>query len=160
GDGIGGAGAGGHQHTANLAGRAGIAFGRVHGALLVADQDVAELVLLEQLIIDRQHRSARIAEKVLDALVGQGLDHHLGAGHFPCHVETPAVSRSLVGITKKAREGLLLRATERPAYGRRLGGATHTIRKLRSMTVTRTKIAGNIATAVQKSSAAYCGAKI
>ena len=85
GDCIGGAGAGGHQHAADLAGRAGIAFGGMHGALLVPHQDVPDLLLLEQRVIDRQHRAARIAEQVLDPLIGQCLDHHLGAGQLFVH---------------------------------------------------------------------------
>ena len=64
GDRVGGAGPGGHQHAADLAGRARIAFGRVHRALLVPHQDVLQLVLLEQRVVDRQHRAARIAEYV------------------------------------------------------------------------------------------------
>ncbi len=70
---------------ADLAGRARVAFGRVHGALLVAHEDVADVVLLEHRVVDRQHRAARIAENVLDALIAQGLDHHLGAGHLSGH---------------------------------------------------------------------------
>ena len=67
---------------AGLAGRAGIAFGGMAGTLLVADQNVLTVVLLEQLVIDRQHRAAGIAEDVLDAVVLQRLDHHFGARSF------------------------------------------------------------------------------
>ena len=81
GDGIGGAGAGGDEHAADLAGRARIAFGRVHRALLVAHENVLEPVLLEQLVIDGQHGAARIAENMLDALVGKRLEHHFRACH-------------------------------------------------------------------------------
>ena len=80
--GIGGARARGDQHHAGLAGRAGIAFGGVAGTLLVADQNVLNVLLLEQLVIDRQHRTAGIAEDVLDPVVLQRLDDHLGPGHF------------------------------------------------------------------------------
>ena len=90
GDGIGGAGAGGDEHHADLAGGAGIALGRMHRRLLVAHQDVLDMVLVEQRVVDRQHRAARIAEDVLDALVGEGLDHHLGAGHLLRHGQLPA----------------------------------------------------------------------
>ena len=79
---IGGAGTGGDQHAADLAGRARIAFGRVHRALLVPHQDVLHLLLREQRVVDRQHRAARIAEQMFHALVGERLDHHFGAGHF------------------------------------------------------------------------------
>ena len=49
------------------------------------------LVLLEHRVIDRQHRAARIAEEVLDALIGERLDHHFGAGHFPVRRRRAAV---------------------------------------------------------------------
>ena len=82
GDRVGGAGAGGDQHGADLAGRARIALGGMHGALLVAHQDVLHLVLLEQRVVDRQHRAAGIAENVLDALIGKRRHHHFRAGHL------------------------------------------------------------------------------
>ena len=106
GDRVGRAGAGGHQHAADLAGRARIAFGGMHRALLVAHQDVLHLVLLEQRVVDRQHRAARIAEDVLDALVGERLDHHFGAGHFFVVIvrSTEFTSRSVI---KKGPEGPL-----------------------------------------------------
>ena len=47
----------GHQHHAGLAGGTGIALGGVAGALLVAHQDVLDVALLENLVIDRQHRA-------------------------------------------------------------------------------------------------------
>ncbi len=86
---IGGAGAGRDQHAADFAGRARIAFGRVRRALLVPHQDVLHPLLREQRVIDRQHRAARIAEQMLDALVGERLDHHFGAGHFLAHARHP-----------------------------------------------------------------------
>ena len=47
-----------------------------------------DLVLLDDLVIDRQHRAARIAEYVLDALVDQRLDDHLRARHLSFHGTT------------------------------------------------------------------------
>ena len=85
GDGVGRAGARGDQHDADLAGRARIAFGGMDRALLVAHEDVLDAVLLEQLVIDRQDGAARIAENVLDALIGESLKHHLGACHCARH---------------------------------------------------------------------------
>ncbi len=67
----------GHQHRADLSGRAGIAFGGVHRALLMADQDVAQRILLVEGVVDRQYRAARIAENDINALVDQGLDDDL-----------------------------------------------------------------------------------
>ena len=79
---VGGAGARGHQHHAGQSGGARIAFGGVAGALLVPHQDVLDFALLENLVIDRQHRAAGIAEDVLDAMIGQRADDHRGAGHL------------------------------------------------------------------------------
>ena len=79
---VGGARAGGDQRDADAAGRAGIAFGRMAGALLVTDEDMLDIVLLDDLVIDRQDRAAGIAEDVLDALVLQRPDDHFRAGHF------------------------------------------------------------------------------
>ena len=64
----------GHQHDADLAGGAGIALGGVHRRLLVAHQDVADGVLLEQRVVDRQYRAAGIAEDDLHALILQGAE--------------------------------------------------------------------------------------
>ncbi len=61
---VGGAGTGGDQHHARLAGGARIAFSRVARALLVAHEDVLDIVLLEDLVVDRKNRAARIAEEV------------------------------------------------------------------------------------------------
>ena len=65
-------GAGGDQHHADLAGGARIALGRVHRAAFLAHQDVANSVLLEQRIVDRQYGAARIAENNLYALILEG----------------------------------------------------------------------------------------
>ena len=46
-DGVGGAGAGGHQDAADFAGRARITLGSVHRTLFVPHQDVLHLLLLE-----------------------------------------------------------------------------------------------------------------
>ena len=114
GDRVGRAGAGGDEQHADLAGRARVAFGGVRGALLVAHQDVADLVLAEERVVDRQHRAAGIAEHVLDALVLQRLDDHFGAGHLLRHRGLSFVCRSASCLEraasefraiKKAREG-------------------------------------------------------
>jgi hypothetical protein len=54
----------------------------MHGALFVPHQDVLHFVLLEQRVVDRQHRAAGIAKNVLDALIGERCHHHFCAGHF------------------------------------------------------------------------------
>ncbi len=86
GDRVGDAGSRGDEHDAGLAGRAGIAIGGVGRALLVADQDMLDLVLLEQGVIDMQRRAARITEDVLDALVLQAAHEQVGTGQFHIHL--------------------------------------------------------------------------
>jgi hypothetical protein len=54
----------------------------VRGALLVAHQHVAHLVLLEQLVVNPQHGAARIAEQELDALFLQAAHHDLRAAEL------------------------------------------------------------------------------
>ncbi len=80
GHGVGRARARGHQHHADLAGRAGIALGGVHGRLLVAHQHMAQPVLLEERIVDRKDGATGIAEDDLDFLVDQGFHQQIGAG--------------------------------------------------------------------------------
>ncbi len=95
GDGIGRAGTGGHEDDAGLARRARIAFRRMDGTLLVADEDVADLVLLEQRVIDRKHRAARIAENGVHALIDQSLDDNFSACQFlGSHGSLPSVCAS------------------------------------------------------------------
>ena len=79
--GIGSAGAGCHQHHANLAGGTRIAFRRMHRRLFVAHQDVANGVLLENRVIDRQHRAAGVAENHLNAVILQRAQYDLGTRH-------------------------------------------------------------------------------
>ncbi|MNT79393.1 hypothetical protein D3C72_2187220 [compost metagenome] len=52
------------------------------GALLVTHQDVLDVVLLEDLVIDRQHGAAGITEDMLDPVVLQRLEDDLGARHL------------------------------------------------------------------------------
>jgi hypothetical protein len=48
----------------------------------VPHQDVLDVALLEQLVIDRKHRAAGIAEDVLDAMIDERADDHRCAGHL------------------------------------------------------------------------------
>ena len=78
-----------------------------------------DLLLLEQLVVDRQHGAAGIAENVLDALVDERRDHHLGAGHRACHRATPNEKppknpRARGPIPANAAGGSLLAATYAP----------------------------------------------
>ena len=78
----------------------------MHRALFVAHKDVANVVLLKNLVIDRQHRTAGIAENNLDPLIFQRLNHHLGAGHrFLCHRLTALDAYQAVARHKKTPSG-------------------------------------------------------
>ena len=74
GDGVGRAGAGGDQHDAHLTGRPCVALGGVDRAAFLADQDVADGILVEDRVVDRQYRATRIAEDHFHALVLQGAE--------------------------------------------------------------------------------------
>ncbi len=80
GDRVGGAGAGGHQYHAGLAGGPGVAVGGVGGGLLVAHQNMIDLVLLEQRVVDVQYSASGVPEDVLHSLILQRADHHFRAG--------------------------------------------------------------------------------
>ena len=82
---------------AGLAGGARIAFRRVRRALLVTHEQMADAVLLEQRVIDRQHRAAGITENILDALIEEGLQKDLRPSHHASHVATPRYPRRCPG---------------------------------------------------------------
>ena len=82
GDGVGGAGTGGDDDHPDLAGRARVALGGVHGAALLPHQDVTDLVLLEQLVVDGENGASGVSEYIHDALVDERLDEDLRTGHL------------------------------------------------------------------------------
>src|SRR5438034_5290815 len=51
-------------------------------ALLVPYQNVLDVALLENLVVDRKHRAAGIAEQMLDAMIGERAHNHRSAGHL------------------------------------------------------------------------------
>jgi hypothetical protein len=51
-------GPGGHEHHADLAGGAGIALAACTAACSWRTEDVAHLLLVEQRVVDREHRAA------------------------------------------------------------------------------------------------------
>ena len=82
GDGVAGAGAGGHQHRSGAASRAGIAIGHVHRALLVTHEDEFHLRLHRlQGVENRNRGTAGIPENVLDPEIVEGPDERLCAVH-------------------------------------------------------------------------------
>ena len=90
GDGVGGAGTGGDQANADLAGRAGVAVGGVHRSLLVPDQNMFEIAFIE-LIVNIQNCSARIAENDLHLFFFQHFQENLCAFEF--HVTPPSFGK-------------------------------------------------------------------
>ena len=105
GHGIGGAGAGGDEHHANLAAAARIAFGGMHGGLFMANENMADAILLEQRIINRQHGAAGIAKDHLYPQIGEGLHNNVGAGHFRAHDLYPTQERPQIGDRMLLWEG-------------------------------------------------------
>ena len=67
------------MHTPTRAGDAGVAVGGVGPALLVADEDVAQLRVVAQDVVERQDHAARVAEEDIDALAKEGLAQDVGA---------------------------------------------------------------------------------
>ena len=70
---VGGAGAGGGAADADLAGGARVAFGGEGGIFLVADEDVADLVVVED-VVEGEGDAAGVAEDAIDALAGQAFE--------------------------------------------------------------------------------------
>src|SRR5262245_37491168 len=94
---------------------------------------MAHLVLRKNRIVDRQHSATRIAEHMLDVLVGERLNHHLGAGHFPCHAVpfmVVVLSRRNKKGPKRAMSGRFLRP---PVYDRISARTATTVIILRHM---------------------------
>ncbi len=68
----------GHTHT-NLAGRAGIAFSRMSGCLLMADEHMVQRRILRQSMVKGHDCPTRIAKHDLDAFADERLAHDLSA---------------------------------------------------------------------------------
>ena len=79
GDEVGRAGAGCAHAHADLAGGARVAVGGVGAALLVADEDVAQLGVVAEDVVQGQDHAARVAEHDVDALAEQRFADHVGA---------------------------------------------------------------------------------
>ena len=117
-------GPGGDQNHPGPAGRAGIALGGMRRGLLVAHQDVADVVLLEDRVVDRQHRAAGIAEHGVDPLVLQSLNDHFCAGHVSVHRASPILRVRRVAAACAPRPAIKkppLGGSWRGASGRALG---------------------------------------
>ena len=127
GDCIGRAGTARYKDDPDTAGRAGIALGRVHGPLLMPHEDVAQRILLEKRIVDRQDGTAGIAEYDIDALVHQSLDDDLrSAQRLGRH-------HNLHRQQHRARTNARRRGVGAPRRGRNVVSYTGLVNKNRSI---------------------------
>ena len=81
GDGVGGAGARRHEDHADLARGARVAVGHVRGALLVAGEDVMDLLGVVERVVDLDGLAAGVAEDGVHALGLEAGDDGLRPGH-------------------------------------------------------------------------------
>ena len=77
---VGGARAGSGAADADLSSGASVAFGREGCIFLVADEDVTDLVVVED-VVEGEGHAAGVAEHALHALPGQALGQHFRAAH-------------------------------------------------------------------------------
>lgn len=70
---------GGDQHHTGLAGCSRVPVGRMGGSLFVAHEDMFDLVLVEDGIVNMQHRPTGIAKQNVHALIVQRTNQHLSA---------------------------------------------------------------------------------
>ncbi len=73
------AGPGRDEHDAGAPRAARIALGRMHGRLLVADEDVPQSRPVDERVVQRQHGTPGVTKDRIDAEFDQGVDQHLRA---------------------------------------------------------------------------------
>ena len=99
--------------------RARIAVGGVDRALLVAHEDVLDLVLLEELVVDVEDRAARIAEDVLDAFFLEAADDDFGTRELH---DVRLVTCACESRPARIARASAVRALQTAASARRVGG--------------------------------------
>ena len=100
GDGVGRAGAGGDQRHSRPSRGAGVAVGRVHAPLLVADEEVLQRAG-EEHVVDAEDHAARVPEQMGDVFADQALDEDLGAAFLhggAVGAHRPPASRTIAAI--------------------------------------------------------------
>jgi hypothetical protein len=117
---IGGARTRGHDDHPDLAGGAGIAFGAVHRAPFLADENMADPVLLKQLVVYRQDGAPGITEYIRDALIHERPKDNLCTGHLVVRHDSALLCRRGSGPSRANLVG------KRPGAmpGRPMGEAT------------------------------------
>ena len=110
----------GRAHAdADPAGDAGVAVGGVGAALLVADEDVAQLGVVAEDVVERQDHAAGVAEEDVDALAEERLADDVGADPRP-PPRPRVVEHRLAGALDGRRAGRSRRRA-RGSGARRLG---------------------------------------
>ena len=74
-----------HQHHARLAGGARVTLCSVRRGLFVTNKNMLDPFLLEQRVINREHRAARIAKDDFHAEIDKRLNEDFGSGAFGRH---------------------------------------------------------------------------
>ena len=122
GDEVGRAGTGGAHAHADPARDPRVAVGGVRAALLVADEDVAELGVVAQDVVERQDHAARVAEEDVDALAEQRLAQDVRPDARPLEVAA-LVEHALAGALDRGGLGrAVVGHVAAPRAGRRRGG--------------------------------------
>ena len=110
------------MQTPILLRRARIGIGRMHGRLLVADQNVLDLILLEQFVVNEKDGTARITEDVFDLFFLKTPDYNFCAGQlhslFPQYAGFDPKRRNLTDASAvgqgKQEDNRLPQAAHRP----------------------------------------------
>jgi hypothetical protein len=62
------------------------------GALLMAHQHMTDLVLLEEFVVNEQHRAAGVAENILDLFFLQAPDYNFRTGQNHCCTQKASIN--------------------------------------------------------------------
>ena len=110
------------MHTPDPAGDAGVAVGGVGAALLVADEDVAQLRVVAEDVVERQDDAARVAEEDVDTLAQERLAEDVRPDAGPLELAA-LVEHLLAGALDRGGLGrAVARHVAAPRPGRGLGG--------------------------------------
>ncbi len=108
---IGGTRATGDQRHTNLASDPGISICCMHCRLLMAHENMPDGILLCELVINIQHRTARITENMFHTFITQRTDHNLRTRQvFFYQIGTWAILRSRRGRHRRTPQGIKVSA--------------------------------------------------
>ena len=107
GDEVRGGRARGAQADANLAGGTGVPVRRMGGALLVADEHVAQVGVVAQHVVEGQDDPARVAEQDVDALAEDRLHEDVGADPGALAASLGRIQAGPIALVEHPETGLL-----------------------------------------------------